>query len=143
MLCIIASYHCMQFQEKLMHKTCENYKNTSSGTNFCPYVPNLGPEIKENYWSELEKMVKNLFLCLILAHLAQIRPAFFFFFFKNLAPWVTRYHGQLSLCTISEKTNDPIFRKLSDRWREGQTDEQTDESDFIGCCLTKVKHPTK
>ena len=31
---------------------------------------------------------------------------------------VTRYHGQLSSCTISEKTNTPILRKLSD----GQTD---------------------
>ena len=31
-----------------------------------------------------------------------------FFFFISLPPSVTRYHGQLSLCTISEKTNDPI-----------------------------------
>ena len=35
------------------------------------------------------------------------------FFFKNLASSVTRYHGQLSSCTISEKTNDPILRKLT------------------------------
>ena len=60
----------------------------------------------------------------------------FFFFFKNLAPSVTRYHGQLSSCTISEKTNDPILRKLSDRWADGQTygetDRQTHKSDFIG-----------
>ena len=57
----------------------------------------------------------------------------FFFFSKNLALSVTRYHGQLSSCTISEKTNDPILRKLvtdgrTDRRRDGQTD----ESDFIG-----------
>ena len=38
-------------------------------------------------------------------------------FFKNLALSVTRYHDQLSSCTI-EKTNDPISRKLSD----GQAD---------------------
>ena len=49
------------------------------------------------------------------------------FFFKNLAPSVTRYYGQLSSCTISEKTNDPILRKLSDE----RTDRRTDD-DFIG-----------
>ena len=37
-----------------------------------------------------------------------------FYFFKNLAPSFTRYYGQLSSCTTSEKTNDPILRKLSD-----------------------------
>ena len=51
-------------------------------------------------------------------------------FFKNLASSVTRYHGQLSSCTISEKSNDRILRKLSDertgRRTEGQTDGQTD-----------------
>ena len=57
---------------------------------------------------------------LILANLTQIQAANFFF--KNLALSVTRCHGQLSTCTISEKTKDPIFRKLSD----GKTDEQTD-----------------
>ena len=59
------------------------------------------------------------------------------FFLKNLALSVTRYHGQLSLCTISNKTNDPILRKLS-QWL---ADRQTDKSDFIGRCATKVKHP--
>ena len=39
-------------------------------------------------------------------------------FFLNLALSVTSYHGQLSSCTISEKNNDPIFRKFSD----GRTD---------------------
>ena len=67
---------------------------------------------------QLEKMAKNLVLGLILAHLALIPAANFFF--KNLALPVTKCHGQLSSCTISEKTNDPILRKLSD----GQTDGQ-------------------
>ena len=40
-------------------------------------------------------------------------------FFKNLGSPVTRYHGKLSSCAISEKTNDPILRKL----RDGRTDE--------------------
>ena len=57
-------------------------------------------------------MAKNLILK------RPFRPVFFF---KNLASSVTRYHGQLSPCTISEK-NDPILRKLSDGWTDGQTD---------------------
>ena len=44
-------------------------------------------------------------------------------FFKHLASPVTRYHGQLSSSTISEKTNDPILRKLK-RQKDGQTDGQ-------------------
>ena len=59
---------------------------------------------------------KKLVLGIILVYLAQI-----FFFFKNLAPSVTKYHGHLSSCTISEKSNDPILRKL----REGRTDRPT------------------
>ena len=35
-------------------------------------------------------------------------------FFMNLASSVPKYHGQLSSCTISEKTTDPILRKVSD-----------------------------
>ena len=59
------------------------------------------------------------------------------FFLKSLAPLVTRYYGQLSSCTISEKTNDPILRKLSDGWTDRwTTDGQMDKSDFIGCCPT-------
>ena len=64
-------------------------------------------------------MAKNLVSDLILARLAQIRAANFFF--KKLALSVTRYHGQLSSCTISENTNDPILRKISDGRTDGQT----------------------
>ena len=81
---------------------------------------------------------KNLVLGPILDHLAQSRAAISFF--KNLAPSVTRYHGQLS-CIISEKTNDPILRKLGDWRTDWQTDEQTDESYFIGRCQTDVERP--
>ena len=59
------------------------------------------------------------------------------YFFKNLASLITSYHVQLPSCTISEKSNDPILRKVSGR----QTDGQTDNSGFIGRCLTNVKHP--
>ena len=42
------------------------------------------------------------------------------FFPKNLVLSVTRYHGQLSSCTISEKSNGSILRKLrwTDEWTE-------------------------
>ena len=43
-------------------------------------------------------------------------------FFQNLASSVFRYHGQLSSCTISEKTHDPILRKFSDGRTDGWTD---------------------
>ena len=78
---------------------------------------------------------------------------FFFFFLKNLASSVLTYHGQLSSCTISEKTNDPILRKLSDGqtngWTDGRTDrrmdrrrdEQTNKSDFIGHSPTNAERP--
>ena len=62
------------------------------------------------------------------------------FFFKNLAPSVTRYQGQLQKCAISEKTNYPVLRKFSDRWTntqtDGRTDRQMDESDLKGRCPT-------
>ena len=60
------------------------------------------------------------------------------FFFKNLAPPVTRYHGQLSSCTISGKTNHSILQKLSDGRTDRRTDRQADESDFIGPCPTNI-----
>ena len=73
-------------------------------------------------------MAKELVLGLILDHLDQIWTATFFsfFFFKNLSRSVTRYHGQQS-CTISEKTNDPILRKLGDGQTDGGTEGQVDE----------------
>ena len=47
-----------------------------------------------------------------------------FFFFKNMAPSVTRNHGQLSSCTISGKT-DCSWKNLvrggqMNRWTEAQ-----------------------
>ena len=82
----VESYHCIQFEKKLMNRTWENSKKLSSETNFGS------------------------------------SGQFFFFFFTNLAPSVTRHHGQRSSCTISEKINDPILRKRSDDrrtdWRE-------------------------
>ena len=51
------------------------------------------------------------------------------FYFKNLALSVTRYHGQLSSCKISEQINDPILRLTywheTDRLTYRQTNRQT------------------
>ena len=45
------------------------------------------------------------------------------FFLENPAPSHFGYHHFASLCKISEKTNEPITRKASNR----QTDERTDK----------------
>ena len=71
-----------------------------------------------------------------LSPFAQIRTAKIAFQ-KSVFFSVTRYHGQLSSCTILEKTNDPFLKKLCD----GQTGGQTDKSDFIGHCPTNVERP--
>ena len=45
----------------------------------------------------------------------------------NLRKWKKQgYHGQLSSCTISEKTNDSILRKLCDRQTDGLIDGRSD-----------------
>ena len=62
---IVASYHCMQFQEKLMNQA----KNIVSGQTLTPYGPNISHQV----------------------------------FFTILTFSVTKYYGQLSLCTLSEK----------------------------------------
>ena len=61
---------------------------------------------------------------LILANLAQIMAAKLFF--AKSGSSITRCHGQLSSCTTSEKTIDPIFRKLSDGRADGHTEGQTE-----------------
>ena len=148
----------MQFQGKLLNQTWENEKKqTNFGPDFGSFGPNLGPEelFREFYLYYMLHIVasyhcmlfqgklinqtwkngKNLVLSPILTPLAQILATNIFS--KNLALSVTTYHGQLSSCTISEKTNDPVLRKV----RDGRTDGQTEESDFIGRCPTNVELP--
>ena len=36
------------------------------------------------------------------------------------------YLGPLTLCEVSEKTNEPILRTLKDRWKEGRKDRRKD-----------------
>ena len=45
MLDIAASYHCMQFQRKLMNQTWENRKKPSFEPDFGPFGPNLGHQL--------------------------------------------------------------------------------------------------
>ena len=45
MLDIVASFHCMQFQGKLINQTWENGEKPSFGTDFGPFGPNLGSKI--------------------------------------------------------------------------------------------------
>ena len=42
MLYIVASYHCMQFQGKLINQTWKNDKKPSFEPDFGPFGPNLG-----------------------------------------------------------------------------------------------------
>ena len=50
-----------------------------------------------------------------MAKMAQIWATIFFL---SLASPVTRYHDQLSSCTTSEKTSNPIMKKRSDGWMD-------------------------
>ena len=58
-------------------------------------------------------------------------------FKKNLPSSLTRYHGQLSSCTVSEKVNDSFLRKLSDGRANRQTGGRTKNTAvFERRCLT-------
>ena len=58
------------------------------------------------------------------------------FFKKNPALSGTLRHGPLTPCRVSEKTNEPIPRKLPDRRKDrrtdGRTEGRTDRPYFIG-----------
>ena len=109
-----------------MRQTWENGEKSNSEPHFGPFGPNLSP-------SKI-LMAKNLFWAWFRPVGPQFEPLFFL---KNLALSVTRYYGQLSSFTISEKTKDPILRKFNDGKTDRQTDRQTKENDFIRSCPTK------
>ena len=60
MLDIVASYHCLQFQRKVMNQTWENYKKPSFGTNFGPFGPNLG---SKNFFSKILPLLRVRHCC--------------------------------------------------------------------------------
>ena len=137
MLDIVPSYYHVQFKEQPMNQTWENGRKPNFESNIAPYFPNLGPK-KFFYGFYLYKMLDN---CMQFQEKLMIqtqendeKPHFEFdldpywaqiwaqnFIFKNLASSVTRHHGQLSSCTTSEKTNDPVLRKLTDEWTDLRT----------------------
>ena len=43
-------------------------------------------------------------------------------FFQKIQLAHTTIYGPLTLCKVSEKTNEPITRKLTAKRKEGQTD---------------------
>ena len=149
-----------------MNQTWENGKKTSFGPDFGPFGLNLGPKnffcgcylyymlhIVGSYycmqfqWKLMNQTWEN-------GKKPSFGPDFgpfglnssCQFFFSEIWLSVTRCHGQLSSCTISEITNDPILGKLSDGRADGETDGetdwQTDRSDFIGRRPTNVERPT-
>ena len=126
-----------------MNQTLKNGKKKSFGPNFGPFWPKLGHQ--KYFWQVLPPLdVRHR--CQLLSYTTsrttkeqnlrkwqktQFRDRFWPIwpkfgpptFFKNILPsLVTRYYGQLSSCTISEKNDNSIQRKLSD----GQTDRPPD-----------------
>ena len=122
MLDIAASYHCMQFQGKLMNQTWENGKKLGFWTNFGPFGPK---QIFLEFYLYYMLNIVSSYHCMQFqgklmnqAWKNSKKPGFGsdfgpfsspIFFFKNLAPSVSRYYGQLWSFTISEKTNDSIL----------------------------------
>ena len=85
-------------------------------------------------------MAKNLVSDLILALLTQIQaPKTFFVDWLCLSLGIMVSYHRLQ---CQEKPDTPILRKLSEGQTDGRTDGPTDESDFIGRCLTNVERPT-
>ena len=111
MLDIVASYHCMQFQGKLKNQTWETGK-------------------------------KTLLLGLILA---QIWATNFFFskiwLCQSLEIMVSYHHVQYQKKLMIQSWENLVMDGQTDRQTKKRTDGQTDESDFIGCCLTNVERP--
>ena len=104
------------------------------GPDFGQFCPKFAPQIfvcvdftSTRCWTWLQAIIvcnfKEHYLGKheILAHFAQIQAPQFFFQKSDFY--------QLSSCTISEKTNDPILRKLSDRRTDRWTDRRTDVQD--------------
>ena len=54
------------------------------------------------------------------------------FFQKKIRLCHTIIYGSLTPCYVSEKTNEPIPRKLTDRRKDGRTEGRTNRLYFIG-----------
>ena len=138
----------MQLQGKIMNQTWENGKKSNFEPHLGPLWPKFGPQkilsltlplldvrnccklslyaISWKTWENDKKPSFGPDFGLFGSNLGHQ-----FFSYKNLASSVARYHGQLLSCTISEKTNDPILRKLSDGWMARRTDWHTDREEWF------------
>ena len=102
MLDIVASYHCMQLQGKLMIQT-QNGKKLHFGHNLSPLGPN----------------------CATIFFFSKI------WFHQSLDIMVSYHHVK--------KSEKPTIQSREDLVTDRRTDRRTDESDFIGRCLTDVE----
>ena len=129
MLYIVASFHCMQFQGKLMNQAWENGKKTSFGTDFVPFGPNLGPKIFFHgfYFYYMLDIVASYHCMQFQGKLINQtwengkKNKFWDWFWpkfgpKNIFSWVLlllygRHCCKLSLYAISRETDEPNLRK--------------------------------
>ena len=97
-------------------------------TNFLPdfgtFGPNFGPQLffREFHLNQLLDIVASYYFMQFQEKLmiqtqenGEIMGLIQVPWALNLFSSITSYHGHLSSCTISEKTNDPILKKFSDR----------------------------
>ena len=117
MLNINASYHCMQFQAKLMNQTWEKWQKTSFGTDFGPFGRNLG--CKFYFFKNLALSVTRYQSLLLSCAIS----------------------GKINHPILKRFSHRPTDGR-TDRRTDGQTDWETDESDFIGHCRTNFECPT-
>ena len=60
-------------------------------------------------------------------------------FSKKIQLSHTAIYGPLTPCLASEKSNKPIQRKLTDRWKDGQTKGRTNRPYFIGPFRSRLR----
>ena len=139
-----------------MNQTLENSQKLNFGPDFGQFGPNLGPQfffvsftctqmldiivqssstsrcqrlslykIPRKIYDPISRKQQKNILDLIEARWNKYSGCQSLFF-KNMGRSVTTYLSQLSSCTISEKANDPVLRKVSDRRADRETDRPTD-----------------
>ena len=112
MLEIVASYHCMQFQRKLMNQTWENSKKPSFGPDFGPICPNLGYQIF------IQKSG-----C------------------QSLDIIVSYHHVKYQKKLMIQSWENLVTDGWTDGQIDRHTDRQTDQSDFIERYPTSIERP--
>ena len=114
LLCIVASNHCTAFQGKLMNQNWENDQKLVSGLIFAHLAP-----------IQATILLKHIWLCQLLDIMVSYHHV--------------EYQKKLMISSWENLVTDRRMDRGSvrDRW----THRQTDQSDFIGCCLTNIKRP--